>query len=1412
MVEYITKIRTTNGDLPVDYKSLANKPDETLLETESKELIEAINEVNQKAKDAKIMDSELSETSENGVQNKIITKELNSVKNSIPIKISELDNDEGYLTSVPSEYITEDELSAKGYLTQHQSLDDYAKKTEIPTTAAQVGADPSGTAGNKVSEHNTSTTSHNDIRLLIEELTARFNALANSDDDTLDQMAEVVAYIKNNKSLIDSITTGKVNVDDIINDLTTNVSDKPLSAAQGVVLKGLIDDLTLVVNGINIPTKVSELDNDKGYLTSVPSEYITESELTAKGYATTDQVSELYDEIVDYIFPKTFGAVGDGVEDDTQAIQNAINSVNVGIVYFPSGTYAISSPIEIPNRVSLELSPNATIKAIAPMDYMIKVTRDAYESHEQFISGGIIDGNALSKIGITNSWIARLKIADIIIKNNIEYNLYLDGGYEFTIDTVKIDNTTVRNDDWTGEHLLNSCGVYVGVSDSILNNIVIKNNNIGLITGGGNNKYTSIHVWSNVKEVIDNNSIAFDVRNSSIFLQCTADSMKVGWNVADYCRLTVDKCFFYASPSKYVTSDVYAIKGSNLTKRIEVTNSSFMSIDESTTLHLFENGKQITFFGCNFSDPFYTVSTFKNQERNNVLYYKVSFNNFTLSAGGYAILNANIEGIRGLDMHTVTMVGSNMWKRGVIYSSALSDNKIEIKIYNTRTSDLEMTDVIAFIQVVKNVQGAMNYDGEFVGTMQLDKTAGLIPTIPTKTSQLTNDSGYLTSIPNEYITETELANKKYLTSVPSEYITESELNAKGYATTTQVNQLSNDIADQQTQINYFSTYVTPQMYGAKGDGTTDDTQAFKNALAENSIVFVPKGTYLITDTIDLSNSKSLVSDAGQKATILYGGSNSVVNIGRLSIFRNINITMKNAFSGLVFDTNNYNKTFSTSGLCSRVEHVTVKFNVESPNATLIGITVDSGTDVNNMPKLTGVCFQTYNDIIVDSTSKNYGNGIKMELIEGRPFTEETKNGFPWITHIDFDDIYLECPYTAIKSTVTNTSGAEHFNRINVAHILFNNVYTQFWDSSKTRYFLDLDNFSGYFTKCIAWDYHPFGVAGLKANLIGENVNVSASDCEMEFGVEFLKSCEFTNETNLEFTVEDNPLYFMEKYFKGTVLSNGYDYVDVKIEKGIAKTGINETKIESIAQSVVDDALAGIYFNLMLDEKTQVKVKQRYSNSSQSWEFHGGSDALIIPAKQGVNLIRIRGRNLSTSYKSVFLSNDLNSCVVVGEHDKITVVTDDGDTYLEVDNTANYKYISIPFDHIDTPMTYENMTVTINQIITDSSLSYVSEHINSPNIHVTKEDKENWDSKSTFSGDYNDLTNKPTIPSLSGYAKKTEVPTKTSQLTNDSGFITAEDIPEAQVPDLSGYALKSNAETWTFTLEDGTTVTKKVVLA
>ena len=154
----------------------------------------------------KLPDSELSTTSTNSLQNKTATTELNK---KAPLESP-------VLTGTPQ-----------------------APTASVGTNNTQIAN--TSFVQTSVSNHNSSNTSHSDIRNLISELTKRFNALANSDDVTLDQLSEIVAYIKSNKSLIDSITTSKVNVVDIVNNLTSTATNKPLSAAQGKVLKGLVD-------------------------------------------------------------------------------------------------------------------------------------------------------------------------------------------------------------------------------------------------------------------------------------------------------------------------------------------------------------------------------------------------------------------------------------------------------------------------------------------------------------------------------------------------------------------------------------------------------------------------------------------------------------------------------------------------------------------------------------------------------------------------------------------------------------------------------------------------------------------------------------------------------------------------------------------------------------------------------------------------------------------------------------------------------------------------------------------------------------------------------------------------------------------------------------------------------------------
>lgn len=114
-------------------------------------------------------------------------------------------------------------------------------------------------------------------------------------------------------------------------------------------------------------------------------------------------------------------------------------------------------------------------------------------------------------------------------------------------------------------------------------------------------------------------------------------------------------------------------------------------------------------------------------------------------------------------------------------------------------------------------------------------------TIPTKTSELTNDSNFLTTIPSEYITETELNNKDYitetelnskgyLTSIPSEYVTETELNSKGYltehqdisnlATKAELNSKANasDLANKQDKLVSGTNIKTINGYSLLGSG------------------------------------------------------------------------------------------------------------------------------------------------------------------------------------------------------------------------------------------------------------------------------------------------------------------------------------------------------------------------------------------------------------------------------------------------------------------------------------------------------------------------------------------------------------------------------------------------------------------
>ena len=304
-------------------------------------------------------------------------------------------------TKIPSK--TSDLQNDSGFLTEHQDLSGYATKGEIPKTASDVGADASGTAENKVSAHNTATDAHNEIRLLVQGLTDRLNALADSDDETLDQMSEVVAYIKSNKSLIDAITTGKVSVSDIVDNLTTNVSNKPLSAAQGVILKTMIDEIT-------IPEKL-------------PNPYsLTFTGAVAGIYngseALTINIPSGGDGSTYYVTPEQYGATGDGMTDDTAAFQAAIDSKQP-ILCQPGGHYKLSGKLVAKNSV-LYLDGNGSqflglqidINSVDGTNWV-----DQYKSYEAVIKNCNITQSGNKAYGIFMAGPLRLENIDVVNYN-----------------------------------------------------------------------------------------------------------------------------------------------------------------------------------------------------------------------------------------------------------------------------------------------------------------------------------------------------------------------------------------------------------------------------------------------------------------------------------------------------------------------------------------------------------------------------------------------------------------------------------------------------------------------------------------------------------------------------------------------------------------------------------------------------------------------------------------------------------------------------------------------------------------------------------------------------------------------------------------------------------------------------------
>lgn len=222
--------------------------------------------------------------------------------------------------------------------------------TNFNGLAAKATADADGNiikstyaTQNALSTHNQNTSAHSDIRTLITNLSTRLNTLADSDDTTLDQLSEIVAYIKNNKGLIEGVTTNK--------------QDKITGAATTLVSSDLTKNRALIANGSGKVAISSVTSTELEYLGGVTSKIQDQlnskastavASTTASGLMSSSdktKLNNIEDGANNYSLPTASSTLGGVKTTSTVTSTSGLTACPIidGVPYYKNNTYTVNN-------------------------------------------------------------------------------------------------------------------------------------------------------------------------------------------------------------------------------------------------------------------------------------------------------------------------------------------------------------------------------------------------------------------------------------------------------------------------------------------------------------------------------------------------------------------------------------------------------------------------------------------------------------------------------------------------------------------------------------------------------------------------------------------------------------------------------------------------------------------------------------------------------------------------------------------------------------------------------------------------------------------------------------------------------------------------------------------------------------
>lgn len=195
--------------------------------------------------------------------------------------------------------------------------------------------------------------------------------------------------------------------------------------------------------------------------------------------------------VQDILNIKQMGAYGDGIHDDTEFVQKAVDYANEKIVLTANkrDVYNLSKPIIINTLLFADFN-FATFKAIENLACVIEV--DTGDSFYGGLTNINIDVNSKADVGLLLTSSPR-KILNNIIMRNIN-----------KIGIKHIKGSVTANNIWlVGDYISKETIGLIPSEDSWYNNIVMQECITGIYGNGGSSYFINIHPWIDTPENIE---------------------------------------------------------------------------------------------------------------------------------------------------------------------------------------------------------------------------------------------------------------------------------------------------------------------------------------------------------------------------------------------------------------------------------------------------------------------------------------------------------------------------------------------------------------------------------------------------------------------------------------------------------------------------------------------------------------------------------------------------------------------------------------------------------------------------------------------------------------------------------------------------------------------------------------------